>query len=377
MVSSEDWAVLDVCDELGLQGIGADDALHPQTQFAAAWHVVYDAGNTKEPIMKLATYKNGSRDGRLLVVSRDLARAVDAAAHAPTMQHAVEHWRDAAPRLQALYEALNAGKLAGEFAFDPALCMSPLPRTHQFVDASAFLNHGNIMEQAYSLAVKKTEGIPILVQRQSDDFQGPCDDYPLIEADNGDFEGEFGVIVDDTPMASSPEACASKILLVVAFNDVSMRGHLFRELQMGFGFINAKPATVFAPVAVTPDELGAGWHADGRIHLDMQVSRNGEHFGHPNGREMDWSFGELLAHLGKNRNLRVGTILGTGTVSNKSARTVGSACLAEKRALEQIASGASTTPFLKLGDQLRFEVFGADGQSIFGAVDHRFVPFTS
>ncbi|NDY90245.1 fumarylacetoacetate hydrolase family protein [Ideonella livida] len=325
--------------------------------------------------MKLATYKNGSRDGRLLVVSRDLKRAVDAAAHAPTMQFAIEHWDAVAPGLQALYATLNAGAVAGEIEFDPRQAMSPLPRTHQFVDASAFLNHGHIMEEAYQLTVKKTPGIPVLVQRQSDDFAGPCDDYPLIEADNGDFEGEFAVIVDDTPMASSPEVCASKIRLVMILNDVSMRAHLFRELQMGFGFINAKPATVFGPVAVTPDELGEAWGADGRIHLNMNVSRNGQWFGQPNGREMDWSFGELLAHLGKNRNLRAGTILGTGTVSNQAARTVGSACLAEKRALEKIATGDSTTPFLQLGDRLRFEVMGADGQSIFGAVDHQFVPF--
>jgi fumarylacetoacetate (FAA) hydrolase len=324
--------------------------------------------------MKLATLKNGTRDGRLVVVSRDLTRATSAAPVAATMQQLIEDWDARSPGMQSIYELLNAGQ-AEDFAFNPADAMSPLPRTHQFVDASAFLNHGNIMEEAYNLDVKKTPGIPVLVQRQSDDFLGPCDDYPLIEADNGDFEGEFAVIVDDTPMASTPEVCASKIRLVMILNDVSLRAHLFRELQMGFGFINAKPATVFGPVAVTPDELGEGWGADGRIHLAMNVSRNGEWFGHPNGREMDWSFGELLARLGLNRNLRAGTILGTGTVSNKAARTVGSACLAEKRALEKIETGDSTTPFLKLGDRLRFEVFGADGQSIFGAVDHQFVPF--
>lgn len=326
--------------------------------------------------MKLATLKNGSRDGRLVVVSRDLSRAVDAAPVARTLQQAVESWADVEAGLNALSTALNIGQAAGAFAFDPAQAMSPLPRTHQFVDASAFLNHGNTMEEAYNLNVKKTPGIPVLVQRQSDDFWGPCDDYPLhAEADNGDFEGEFAVIVDDTPMASTPEECASRIRLVMILNDVSMRAHLFRELQMGFGFINAKPAAVFGPVAVTPDELGEAWGADGRIHLNMNVSRNGEWFGHPNGREMDWSFGELLAHLGLNRNLRAGTILGTGTVSNQAAREVGSACLAEKRALEKISTGDSTTPFLKWGDRLRFEVKDAHGHSIFGAVDHRFVPY--
>jgi fumarylacetoacetate (FAA) hydrolase len=221
--------------------------------------------------------------------------------------------------------------------------------------------------------VKKTAGIPILVQRQSDDFGGPCDDYPFpTEADNGDFEGEYAVVVDDVAMGSSAELCQSKIRLVMILNDVSMRTHLFRELQMGFGFINAKPATVFGPVAVTPDELGDAWH-NGRVHLDMCVSRNGQWFGNPNGREMDWSFGELLAHLAYNRNLRAGTILGSGTVSNKAARQVGSACLAEKRAVEKIDTGDSTTQFLKFGDALRFEVLDAAGQSIFGAVNHRFV----
>jgi len=327
--------------------------------------------------MKLATLGNHARDGRLVVVSRDLTRAVDASAFAPTMQFAIEHWAQAEPQLRSLSDRLNDGKAVGAFAFDPAQALSPLPRTHQFVDASAFLNHGNIMEQAYDLNVKKTPGIPVLVQRQSDDFWPPMADYPLLsEADNGDFEGEFAVVVDDTPMAGTPEACASRIRLVTILNDVSLRAHLFRELQMGFGFINAKPATVFAPVAVTPDELGDAWGADGRIHLEMRVSRNGAWFGHPNGREMDWSFGELLAHLALNRNLRAGTILGTGTVSNIAAREVGSACLAEKRALEKLDRGESVTPFLKWGDRLRFEVFGADGQSVFGAVDHRFVPFT-
>jgi len=324
--------------------------------------------------MKLATLRDGSRDGRLVVVSKDLSRATSAESVAPTMQAAIEHWDAVAPGLQSIYEMLNAGRTLVDFAFDPQEALSPLPRTHQFVDASAFLNHGKIMEQAYQLSIKKTAGIPVLVQRQSDDFWPPCADYPLItEADNGDFEGEFAAIVGDIAMGSNAALCESKIRLLMILNDVSMRTHLFRELGMGFGLINAKPATVFGPVAVTPDELGDAWQ-DGRIHLDMRVSRNGEYFGQPNGREMDWRFGELLAHLAYNRNLRAGTILGTGTVSNEAHRTVGSACLAERRAVEKIDSGESTTPFLKFGDRLRFEVLDAAGQSVFGAIDHRFVP---
>jgi len=323
--------------------------------------------------MKLATLRNGRRDGRLVVVSRDLAFAVDAAQLAPTMQLAVENWREVEPGLSALSDALNAGQAAGAFAFDPAQAMAPLPRTHQFVDASAFLNHGNIMERAYKLSVKRPEGVPILVQRQSDDFCGPRDDYPLLgDQEDGDFEGEYAVIVDDVAMGSTPEQCASRILLVTILNDVSMRAHLGREMQMGFGFIHAKPATAFAPVAVTPDELGAAW-ADGRVALDMNVHRNGERFGRPNGREMDWSFGELLAWLSYNRNLRAGTVLGSGTVSNRDHASVGSACLAERRALEVIDHGAASTPFLRAGDVLRFEVFGPDRRSVFGAIEHRFV----
>ncbi|WP_028311740.1 fumarylacetoacetate hydrolase family protein [Derxia gummosa] len=324
--------------------------------------------------MKLATLRNGSRDGRLVVVSRDLARAVDAAAIAPTLQAAIEHWATAEAPLAALYDALNAGRAADSFAFDAAQAMSPLPRAHQFIDASAFLNHGNIMEEAYHLTVKKTEGIPVLIQRQADDFAGPRDDYPFPdEADNADFEGEFAVITDDIPMGASAAEAQARIRLVMIMNDVSMRTHLFRELQMGFGFILAKPATVFGPVAVTPDELGEAW-ADGRVHLDLTVRRNGELFGHPNGREMDWSFGQMLAHIAYNRNLRAGFILGSGTVSNRAHRRVGSACLAERRAVEKIDTGESVTPFLHHGERLSFEAFGADGQSVFGAIDHRFVP---
>lgn len=322
--------------------------------------------------MKLATLKNGSRDGRLLVVSRNLQQAVEAKA-APTLQYAIENWEQVEPALQAEYRALNAGDIAGAFPFDPRTVASPLPRAYQFVDASAFLNHGNIMEQAYHLTVKKTPGIPILVQRQGDDFLGPCDDYPFpTQADNCDFEGEVAAILGDVPMGVKPDQAEQHIKLFMLLNDVSMRAHLFRELSMGFGFINAKPSTVFAPVAVTPDELGDAWK-DGRVQLDLHVSRNGKLFGHPNGREMDFSFGELISHLAYNRNLGAGTVLATGTFSNKNYREVGSACLAERRAVEMIDHGESSTPFMQFGETLRFDMPGLDGQSVFGAIEHRMV----
>ena len=323
--------------------------------------------------MKLATLKNGSRDGRLVIVSRDLARAVDAAAIAPTLQWALDHWARCERGLHALADALEAGTAAGSFAFDAAQAMAPLPRAHQFVDASAFLNHGQIMERAFNLTVKRPEGVPILVQRQSDDFRGPCDDYAFpSETDQCDYEGEFGAIVDDIAAGSSAAQCAQAIRLLVLLNDVSMRRFVLPEMQMGFGFINAKPATTFAPVAVTPDELGDAWR-EGRIHLDLRIQRNGELVGHPNGAEMDWSFGELLAHLAYNRDLRAGTVLGSGTVSNRRADEVGSACLAEVRALETIARGQPASPWLHFGERLRLEAQDAQGRSVFGAIDQRFV----
>lgn len=323
--------------------------------------------------MKLATLRNGSRDGQLLVVSRDLQTAC-MAGHVPTMQYAIEHWGQVEPMLQETYARLNRGQAAGAFRFDPRAVSAPFPRAYQFIDASAFLNHGDIMERAYKLSVKKDKGIPILVQRQGDDFYGPCDDYPFpSEADNADFEGEIAVVLDDVPLGTRAADALGHVKLLMLFNDVSMRTHLFRELGMGFGFIQAKPATAFAPVAVTPDELGGAW-MDGRVHLDLRVERNGAWFGNPNGGEMDFSFADIIAHIAYNRRLGAGTVIGSGTFSNQDYASVGSACLAERRAIETIARGEPSTPFLRYGDRLRFEMCDAAGQSVFGAIDQRFVP---
>jgi len=324
--------------------------------------------------MKLATLKNGSRDGRLVVVSRDLREAVDAASIAPTMQFAIEHWSWVSDQLESLYRALSDNKQPRAFAFEPCDAMAPLPRTQQFVDASAFLNHGEILSRAMNVAPKLLPGIPIMVQRQGDEFLGPCDDYPLrTERDNADLEGEFAVILDDTPFGCAAAEAQARVRLITVLNDVSMRAHVVRELQMGFGFFHSKTAPVFAPVAVTPDELGSAWR-DGRIDLNLNVTRNGEWFGCPNGAEMDWSFGELIAYLAYNRNLRAGTILGSGTVSNRDWRTAGSACLAEKRALEQIEFGEPRSSYLKYGDRIRLEALDAHGSSLCGAIDHKIVP---
>lgn len=323
--------------------------------------------------MKLASLRKSGRDGELVVVSRDMTRAVPAAEIAPTMQVALEDWDLVADQLGVLYRRLNDGEAIEAFAFEPQRALAPLPRSHQFVDASAFLNHGDIMEKAYGLTVKKTEGIPILLQRQGDAFADGRSAYPFPdENDQCDFEGEFAVIVGDIPMGSSASFAAQQIRLVTMFNDVSMRKHLSRELAMGFGFINAKPAPAFGPVAVTPDELGSDW-ADGRVALDMCVFRNGELFGKPNGREMDWSFGEILAHLAYNRDIRAGTILGSGTVSNRDYQTVGSACLAERRAIETITHGSPSTDFIAYGETLTFEPRNSRGEAILGKVEHTFV----
>jgi fumarylacetoacetate (FAA) hydrolase len=323
--------------------------------------------------VKLATLKDRSRDGRLLVVSRDLKRAALAERIVPNMQLALEHWNRIEPELQALYASLNDGTAAESFAFEPEKTTAPLPRAYQFVDASAFLNHGALLDRAYNVEVKKLPGVPVMVQRQGDDFLGACDDYPITDiADNADFEGEVAVILDETPFGVVAAEAEKHVKLVMLLNDFSMRAHLRRELMMGFGFFHAKPTSVFGPVAVTPDELGEGWN-DGRVQLDLCIERNGEWFGNPNGREMDYSFGELIAHLAYNRNLRAGTILGSGTFSNKTYASVGSACIAERRAIEMINDGQPKTDFLGIGERVRMEMKDVTGQSVFGAIDHRIV----
>jgi fumarylacetoacetate (FAA) hydrolase len=327
--------------------------------------------------MKLATLKDGSRDGRLAVVSRDLQHACLASEATRTMREALDNWEAAASQLQAIYDSLNAGTAPGAFAFEPSHAMAPLPRTHQFVDASAFLHHGKIMSKASGANIKIEPGICLLVPRQGDDFRGPTDDYEFpTEADQCDFEGEFAVITGDIPIGATPAQALASVRLVTVLNDVSMRRYQLKEIQMGFGLVRSKTATAFAPVAVTPDELGDAW-ADGRIHLDLHVSRNNEWFGHPNGREMDFTLGDLLAYIAYNRRLGAGFVLGTGTVSNVAHDQVGSACLAERRALETIAHGAPTTAWMQYGERLRLEARDAQGGSIFGAIDMKFVPLVA
>jgi fumarylacetoacetate (FAA) hydrolase len=323
--------------------------------------------------MKLATLKNASRDGQLVVVSRDMALAIDARSVASTLQHAIENWREAEPRLQALARELENNYCREAFAFDPAQAMAPLPRAYQWCDGSAFLSHGALMQKAFNLdPIEGADRTPLMYQGAGDDFIGAHDDIELPSESQGiDFEGEFVVLVDDVPMGCSAENALQHIKLILQINDVSLRALAPREMRTGFGFLQAKPSSSFAPLAITPDELGEAWR-DGRVNLPLHVQWNGEWFGQPHGAQMNFHFGQLIAHAALTRRLRAGTLIGSGTVSN-AERNVGSACIAERRAIEMIEQGAPVTGFMRFGDRVRMDVTGSDGQSLFGAIDQRVV----
>jgi fumarylacetoacetate (FAA) hydrolase len=323
--------------------------------------------------MKLATYRNGTPDGCLMLVSRDLARTVDVSAIAPSLLQAIEQWERVAPQLEEVSTALNAGRAPRAMAFEPARCMAPLPRSFQWCDASAFLNHGRLMERAFNTApIPDFETVPVMYQGASDDFLGPCDPVPMPDEALGiDFEGEFGVVVDSVPMGVSPREALGRVRLLVQVNDWSLRALGPREMKTGFGFLQAKPSTSFAPLAITPDELGGHWR-DGRVFLDLEVEWNGEPFGHPNGGEMNFGFGELVAHAARTRRLRPGAIVGSGTVSN-AAREAGSACIAERRVIEIIDHGEARTAFMRFGDRIRMRARTPAGEAPFGAIDQQVV----
>lgn len=332
--------------------------------------------------MKLASYKNGRRDGQLVVVSRDLSRAVAVPAIAPTMQAALDAWDQVAPQLAAVYQALNAGPVELEFSFDQALCESPLPRAYQWADGSAYVNHVELVRKARNSEMPPSFWTdPLMYQGGSDDFIGPRDTIEVVSEEYGiDFEGEVAVITGDVPMAVTAADARSAIRLVMLVNDVSLRGLIPNELAKGFGFFQSKPASAFSPVAVTPDELGSDWQ-DAKLHLPLLSHLNGELFGKPNaGIDMTFDFGQLIAHAAKTRNLGAGAIIGSGTVSNKqgtdwgtsiSEGGVGYSCIAEIRMIETIRDGAPKTGFMKFGDRIRLEMLDAQGQSIFGAIDQQ------
>ncbi len=328
--------------------------------------------------MKLATYKDGSRDGQLVVVSRDLGSAHYATGIASRLQQVLDDWNFLAPQLQDLYDQLNAGRARHAFPFDAAQCMAPLPRAYQWADGSAYINHVELVRKARNSEVPESFYTdPLMYQGGSDDFLGPCDDVVVpSEAMGIDFEAEIAVITGDVKMGASPEQALDGIRLVTIANDVSLRNLIPAELAKGFGFFQSKPATAFAPVAVTLDELGAAWQG-GRLHLTLESTWNGRKVGQCDaGPEMTFHFGQLIAHIAKTRNVRAGSIVGSGTVSNQGVEKNGRmewpkgySCIAEKRCIETIQNGQPSTEFMKFGDTIRIEMKNAAGQSLFGAID--------
>jgi fumarylacetoacetate (FAA) hydrolase len=333
--------------------------------------------------MKLASLKNGHRDGKLVVVSRDLAWCTDASLIAPTLQAALDDWARCEPELRTLAEQLERETIPSE-RFHEREALSPLPRAYQWADGSAYVNHVELVRKARNAEMPETFWTdPLMYQGGSDAFLAPRDDIPLgDEAWGCDMEGEVAVITGDAPAGCSPDEAAKAIRLVMLVNDVSLRGLIPGELAKGFGFFQSKPPTAFSPVAVTPDELGTAW--DGKkLHGALLVKYNGELFGKAEcGTDMTFDFGQLIAHLAKTRPVTAGTIIGSGTVSNKldggpgkpvAKGGVGYSCIAEIRMIETIETGKPSTPFMRYGDTVRISMKDAAGHSIFGAIEQEVV----
>ncbi|MDA3914810.1 fumarylacetoacetate hydrolase family protein [Oleiagrimonas sp.] len=320
--------------------------------------------------MKLGSLKAGGRDGTLVVVSRDLARAVKADGIAATLQVALEDWSNTAPRLNALYDDLNAGNADGAFDVDMAALAAPMPRAFEFLDGSAYLPHVERVRKARGAEVPESFYTdPLMYQATSAGFLGPRDDVVVSSEDYGiDLEAEVVVVVDDVPMAVTPQQAAEHIQLIGLVNDVSLRGLIPGELAKGFGFLQSKPRSALSPVFVTPDELGQAWQ-DSTLHLPMRTWINGQWFGEAEcGVDMQFNFAQLVAHAARTRPLGAGAIVGSGTIANQDTSR-GASCLAEQRTVEKLRDGAPKTPFLKHGDRVRIEITDAHGKSIFGAID--------
>lgn len=325
--------------------------------------------------MKLATLKDGSRDGQLAVVSRDLASAHFATGIATRLQQVLDDWNFLSPQLEDLSTTLNHGKARHAFAFDPRACMAPLPRAYQWADGSAYPSH--VRRVLHARGAEVPAGlleVPLMYQGGSDDFLGPCDDAVFADLAWGiDLESELAVVTGDLAMGSTPEAALEAVRLVLLANDWSLRSLVPAEVARGFGYLQSKPATAFAPVAVTPDELGGAWRG-GRVHLKVATQVNGQRLGDvEGGAGMHFHFGQLLAHLARTRNVRAGAIVGSGTVSHDD-EAQGVSCLAERRALEMMHAGQAATGWLQFGDLVHIEVHDAAGHSVFGAIEQRVRP---
>lgn len=337
--------------------------------------------------MKLASLKTGGRDGTLVVVSRNLAVCQRVPGVAPTLQAALDDWDRIAPQLDAVYARLNAGTISEAEPFIETECHSPLPRAYQWADGSAYINHVELVRKARGAELPASfYSDPLMYQGGSDRFVGPRDPIAVLDESWGvDLEAEVAVITGDVPMGAATTQCAQAIRLVMLVNDVSLRNLIPGELSKGFGFFQAKPASAFSPVAVTPDELGGAWQAS-TLHLPLLVTLNTHAFGKPNaGDDMTFNFAQLIAHAARTRELVAGTIIGSGTVSNKQGGLHGSSienggvgycCLAEVRMYETIEHGAPSTPFLHYGDSVRIEMLDESGASIFGAIDQVVAPYS-
>ena len=318
--------------------------------------------------MRFATLDNGTSDGRLHVISRDNSRAAPCKA-AETLQAALDNWDALVPVLEAEYQAVNDGKGT---AFDPATALAPLPRAWQWLDGSAFKSHGDLMDQVFGLEIPD-DGKPLMYQGLSNQFYSATDDVVFRTEDDGiDFEGEFGVITKSVPIGTDATAATDHIVLVGQINDWSLRKLGPTEMKKMFGVLQCKPACSMAPVVMTPDELGDAWR-DNRVDLPLNVAWNGKTFGRPNGYEMSVGFHELVAHAAYSRSLPAGTIIGSGTVSNATFREIGSACIAERRGIEVMDTGAPVTPFMSFGDRVHMECRAADDSPLFGVIDQRVV----
>ena len=307
----------------------------------------------------------------LVVVSEDNKKAVRAVV--PSLIQALENWDENRVKLQSLYSSLNKGEASGAFTVDEDAFHSPLPRTWQWLDGSAFIHHIKLVRMARNAELPETlNKVPLMYQGCSDNFLSPREDIPQVDFSHGtDFEGEFGVVLKDVPMGTIAAKALDYVALIVMINDVSLRGLIPAELKQGFGFMQSKPASSFGPFAVTPDELGENWK-DGRVNLALNVTLNGEFFGKANGEEMFFSFAQLIEHAARTRHLASGTILGSGTVSNENPER-GSSCLAEKRMLEKINEGEFKTPFMKAGDRVTMETLNSKGLSLFGKIDQKVI----
>jgi fumarylacetoacetate (FAA) hydrolase len=322
--------------------------------------------------MKLASLDNGTPDGQLVLVSSDHSRVLSATGVAATLQEALERWETVEPELRQLAASLAADSAEDAQSFAISQALAPLPRSWQWLDGSAFESHGNLMSKVFGIDPPPRDK-PLMYQGVSDTFYPATADVPFpSEADGIDFEGEYAVIVDAVPMGISADEALGHIRLIVQVNDWSLRAIAPVEMKTGFGWIQAKPPCSVAPVAVTPDELGAAWR-NGRVALPLNVAWNGERFGAANGSEMGFGFHELVAHAARTRKLVPGTIIGSGTVSNESFREVGSACIAERRGIELLDGGQARTPFMKFGDHVRMEATLPDGSPLFGMIDQKVV----